>query len=157
MLSKPKHGWTTIEVFGNRIGAASYLDDVPILTLDAFIQYFSNIQEQGDASFSITYDAEGFSFGLVTWNDTIYAIDNCGDAEPFVRLLEVKTKNGQYVSVKEGLQALGTELIDDIQSNIDDWAWWNPGIETQTEANNQKISLLAKCGILTSLIKKTAK
>lgn len=155
MLSKPKHGWTTIEVFGVQLGTASYLYDVPMLTLDAFIQYFSNIQEQEKASLSITYDAEGYSFGLVTWNDTIYAIDDCGDTEPFVRLSEVKTKDGQYVSVKEGLQVLGAELIDDIQSNIDDWAWWNPDTETQKEANNQKILLIEKCSILVKLIKKT--
>ena len=40
MLSKPEHGWTTIQI-GGFVGDGSYIQDVPIMCLEAFIRALS--------------------------------------------------------------------------------------------------------------------
>lgn len=41
MLSKPQFGWTDITI-GDWTGKLSYIDDVPIILLNAFYNVFSN-------------------------------------------------------------------------------------------------------------------
>ena len=67
MLSKPCHGWTIVQIGPNSIGTASYIEDVPLDLLDAFIAYFN--QKTKYLPFSFVFDAEGSHFGIIEFND----------------------------------------------------------------------------------------
>ena len=74
MLEKPWCGWTNVSIGEIKMGSASYIEDVPMNCIEAFINYFSLKSKLGLA-FHLTFDAEGYSFGIMQFNDDLYSVD----------------------------------------------------------------------------------
>lgn len=111
ILSKPHAGWTEV-VIGDFSDSASYLDDVPVLTLTAMLSHFRT-----GNPFCVEYDAEGHEYIIVsTYFETI--VIGYEDTQRF------------DISVDE----LAKELVRDIEDNIDLWARWNPGVYEEDES-----------------------
>lgn len=90
MLSLPIAGWVTVTINHTVIGNASYLDDVPSIVLDAFISCLNDMATTDlPTHLSITFDAEGYQFGCVVWNRTLYLIHNAKNEPPYVNMTEV--------------------------------------------------------------------
>lgn len=155
MLNKPMYGWTDVQCGTEILGSASYLTDVPMDCLDAFITYFS--QEYKSLGFSIEFDAEGYSFGLVEFAGSLYEMDTATNSNiPNIKEITPQMLNmGPYERPLEMLKGLGKELASDIENHLEDWAMWNPGDEEdKTEIEKRKDILREKCEKLKSLIQK---
>lgn len=105
MISNPKHGWCDFEL-GSFRGAASYLTDVPIDLLDAFISYYT----KGHGV--VVFDEEGSEFTLVLtrYNQGIFIIANRGG---FISIYDFSDKNAND---------LAKELISDLENDLKRWA-----------------------------------
>lgn len=102
MLSNPKAGWCELEI-GDFKGTPSYLTDVPVDLLTAFIDYY----KKGIGA--VFFDEEGSEFNLLLSNYSAYII-YCGNESALYEFPDIDIDN------------LATELITDIKSNIDSWA-----------------------------------
>ena len=103
MLTKPKYGWTSIKIkdFECR---ASYLTWVPIDCLEAMIRA---IEERLD--FLCTFDAEGWEFKVISDDYRTYIINEAEYPSKLTQIEDIDKFD------------LAKELIDDIESNIEDW------------------------------------
>ncbi|MBU5331737.1 hypothetical protein KQI61_05970 [Anaerocolumna aminovalerica] len=109
MLSNPEHGWCNVKI-GDFEGVASYLTDVPLNCLAAFIQYFdrsSNIN-----STSVYFDEEGTEFYIVFDYYSTYII------------IERKEKPELKYIDDIGIKQLAHELIEDLERDFDKWVDW---------------------------------
>lgn len=102
MLSNPKAGWCELEI-GDFKGTPSYLTDVPVDLLTAFIDYY----KKGIGA--VFFDEEGSEFNLLLSNYSAYII-YCGNESALYEFPDIDIDN------------LATELITDIKSNVDSWA-----------------------------------
>lgn len=109
MISNPVHGWCSFVLSNNKnklfIGTPSYLTNVPIDLLEAFLDYKQ--KGQGMAWF----DEEGSEFTLVLTPYSMFIITE--DKEGRAKL---------YDFSEIEIDALIRELIDDVEANIDAWA-----------------------------------
>ena len=103
MISNPKHGWCTFKI-GDFVGTPSYLTDVPVDLLDAFIDY--NAKGYGVAIF----DEEGSTFTLVL---TRY---NWG-----VFIIEEKDEAVLHDFSDMNIDDLQKELLEDIDKDLIGW------------------------------------
>lgn len=101
MISNPKNGWCDFEL-GDFKGTPSYLTDVPMDLLDAFIDYYT--RGYGAAFF----DEEGSEFTLLLMRHGIYIIEEKDDAKV-------------YVFYDLNVSDLAKEVITDIVYNLDGW------------------------------------
>lgn len=125
MISNPKHGWCTFSIgkdndhrFTDR---ASYLTNVPVDLLDAFVSYTLN------GSGCVVFDAEGYYYTLVLtkYNQSIYIID--GDNH----LIDFSDLN---------VDDLIKELIEDIESDLDNWISFSAFEKKEEEENKRSIT-----------------
>lgn len=103
MLSKPQFGWTDITI-GDWTGKLSYIDDVPIVLLNAFYNVFNNQKPE-----VVCFDAEGMNYWIVfDLLDTIIITEdeNCQ-----------YSVSHQDIDIKE----LSLELCNDIHTNLEEW------------------------------------
>ena len=102
MISNPKHGWSNfdLKVFH---GTPSYLTDVPVDLLNAFIQYHTT--GTGIAWF----DEEGTEFTLVITPYSLFIIEE-KDKPVLHDFSEIKINN------------LEKELIEDIEKDLIGWS-----------------------------------
>lgn len=117
MISNPKCGWCNFKL-GAFEGAPSYLTDVPIDLLDAFIDYHH--KGMGMAWF----DEEGSWFTFVVTPYSLFVIEE-RDKQILHDLSEIKVED------------LEKELISDIEDDLDAWA--NFMISDDFENNIQHI------------------
>lgn len=106
MLSKPKFGWTDITI-GDWTGKLSYIDDVPVVLLNAFYNVFSNQKPE-----VVCFDAEGINYLIVLdLSDTIIITED---------------ENCQYSVCRQnvGVRVLGMQMWNDIYRELTDWAYW---------------------------------
>lgn len=126
MISNPKHGWCDFEL-GNFRGTASYLTDVPIDLLDAFIGYYT----KGHGV--VVFDEEGSYFTLVLtrYNNGIFVIEE----RDFVAIYDFSDKNPDD---------LAKELINDLENDLKRWAveFTFDDIEEHKHEISQKIAKL---------------
>lgn len=105
MLSKPQHGWTEITI-GCFVGDGSYIQDIPVLLLEAFtkaIRY--NIPAE------ITIDEEGSEFTIQTLRSTTVTTHRSA-SETYMFAIDVRT--------------LAAELLADLRRDWQDWLTWPP-------------------------------
>lgn len=110
MFSKPKYGWTHVSI-GDFDGAASYITDVPIDVLDAFIDFYKLHK-----NICVDFDEEGSTFVLVVVSDIdIYVI----------------SEREQIVTYKidTNINELTSEIISDFEKYIKDWENFTYGFE----------------------------
>ena len=107
MIKNPKHGWCDFQL-GDFAGVASYLTDVPIDLLDAFISYYTN------GYGVVVFDQEGSYFTLVltAYNFGIYIIEESDKAILHDFSID---KN---ITVND----LAKELINDIEKDLEGWS-----------------------------------
>lgn len=122
MISNPKHGWCTFEL-ENFTGRASYLTNVPVETLEQFINYWENTY-----TLSIFFDEEGSTFTLVANPYSIYIIEE--KDEP------------KLINIDKHIENLTLELINDIEKDIDKWASEFVIDEAEVEENKNIITSL---------------
>mgnify|MGYP007130112649 CR=1 FL=1 len=107
MISNPKHGWCDfkIEDDNNNIffGTPSYITNVPVDLLQAFLDYKTN--GQGMAWF----DEEGTEFTLVITPYSIF-------------IIEEKDKPILHDFSEVNVETLEKELIEDIESDLAEWS-----------------------------------
>ena len=154
MLGKPFAGWTEISVGTKIIGSASYLTDVPLDLLDAFIKYFS--QSYATLGFNVEFDAEGYSFGLIEFAEDLYAVDTDTDSDiPNVTRIPPEILGLKWANSRKMLLCLAKELIKDIEQYFDLWVFWDL-IETEdTSVIKKREALLeSKLRIIKYLISK---
>lgn len=110
MFSKPKYGWTHVSI-GDFDGSASYITDVPIDVLDAFIDFYKLRK-----NICVDFDEEGSTFILVVVSDIdIYVI----------------SEREQIVTYKidTNINELTNEIISDFEKYIKDWENFTYGFE----------------------------
>ena len=102
MISNPKHGWSNFDLKTFH-GTPSYLTDVPVDLLNAFIQYHTTCT--GIAWF----DEEGTEFTLVITPYSLFVIEE-KDKPVLHDFSEIKINN------------LEKELIEDIEKDLIGWS-----------------------------------
>ena len=149
MLSKPSAGWTTITIHNMDIGSASYLDDVPDIILDAFIQCLNDMATKPNlpTHLSLTFDAEGYEFGCIIWNETLYITNNASNEAPYLNMTEVKVDD-----LDKFLVSLAKEVYTDIHDNLNDWCKWNTDVDTKADEDIYRKLYQAKLSKLYALI-----
>lgn len=145
MLGKPKYGWCNIMVGQNKLGCASYLIDVPTYLLDVFNQYLS---EENNLNFSAEFDAEGYYFGIMEFNETLYFIrDDTLDGNPVLQEISPTLLGLECFSRADKIiKKLAGELITDIENNFEDWVYWEDDEELMEpgESDNRRMMLRSK-------------
>lgn len=144
MLDKPKYGWCNIMIGQYKIGCASYLTDVPTYLLDVFNQYLS---EENRLGFTIEFDAEGYFFGIMEFNETLYFIrDDTLDGNPVLQEISPTLLGLEVFDRAEIIKKLAYELIVDIETNIEDWVYWENDEESMetNESDNRRRMLQSK-------------
>ena len=124
MISNPKHGWCVFEL-GDFKGGPSYLTDVPVDLLDAFIDY----HEKGAGI--AWFDEEGNEFTFVINPYAIYIIEE--KEKPILHDFSI-------IKVKE----LEEELIKDIEKDLDLWALEFVVSDEQNEIQKHKQEICEK-------------
>lgn len=114
MISNPKHGWCNFKLRTFE-GVPSYLTDVPVDLLNAFIDYHK--KGVGVAWF----DEEGTEFTLVITPYSLF-------------IIEEKEKPILHDFSEMRIEKLEEELIEDIAKDLDKWA-----IEFVTSNNQERI------------------
>ena len=102
MISNPKHGWSNFDLKTFH-GTPSYLTDVPVDLLNAFIQYHTT--DTGIAWF----DEEGTEFTLVITPYSLFVI-------------EEKNKPVLHDFSEINIDNLEKELIEDIEKDLIGWS-----------------------------------
>ena len=116
MISNPEHGWCNFKL-GDFKGVASYLTDVPLDLINAFIDY----HEKGSGV--VIFDEEGSYFTLVL---TAY---NCG-----IYIIEEKEECITHSFWDMNIEDLEKELISDIESNLHGWSeFLSIGLKSQIQ------------------------
>lgn len=128
MLNNPKHGWCDFKL-NDFTGTPSYLTDVPIDILNAFISFHEN--GYGMACF----DEEGKEFSLVLTLYGVYIIEE-REKTPLLH-------NFSWASVKD----LEKEVINDIEQNIDEWGLFVTS-DSEEDIKEHKEEILRKISIL---------
>lgn len=151
MLSKPNAGWTDITIGDIMIGTASYIEDIPVNVLNAFIEYFN---EDNCLNFSIEFDAEGYFFGLVEFNGELFVINN-QTGEKIPNMTKVSTD-----ALRKILGKLAVEVIQNIQENMMSWVLWD--FDDLEYKNDKKVEerknlLNKKCDLLASQLREKEK
>lgn len=101
MLDAPKLGWSKIHI-GAWSDRRSYLDDVPMKLLEAFVRCFRESEPQ-----SVRFDAEGYEYILVF--DTY-------------QTCVITSKDGNELTVLDvDYRTLVAECITDIRRDLDAW------------------------------------
>ena len=104
MFSKPRYGWSDVSL-GNFKGRCSYLTDVPVDILNAFINAIKY-----DLPASVFFEEEGSEFILVSSLYNTYIISDRKETKLYQ----------SEVSIFE----LAKEVISDIDTNLDEWIDW---------------------------------
>lgn len=100
------YGWTDITI-GDWTGKLSYIDDVPVILLDAFINVLSNQKPE-----VVYFDGEGVNYWIVfDLSDTIIITED---------------ENCQYSVNRQdvGVRKLGIQMMANITDNIKAWTDW---------------------------------
>lgn len=132
MISNPKYGWCNFKL-NTFNGTPSYLTNMPIDILTAFIDYHA--KGCGVAWF----DEEGTEFTLVITPYSVFIIEE-KDKAVLHDFSEIKIEN------------LEKELIDDIESDLNGWSEFITDDDTE-EIKNHRDEIRQKLAILKEYIK----
>ena len=142
MLKKPKYGWSRITI-GDWSDSVSYIDDVPGMLLNALIDSCRNHHPV-----AVKFDAEGYEYVLlfdwqcsyVLYQSVPFVHAKPLEEEPEVLIFDVERKD------------VAAELIQDIRTDIDDWAQFEASMDSEETAAKNKERLLALCDELEGLL-----
>lgn len=103
MISNPKHGWCSFDI-ADFHGHPSYLTDVPVDLLQAFV----DLHKKGSGC--AFFDEEGSDFTFVLNPNGAYIISSASENPVIYDLSDIKIID------------LQNELIEDIETNIEEWS-----------------------------------
>lgn len=118
MINNPKNGWCTFQL-GDFVGFPSYLTDVPVELLDAFLDY----HEKGTGT--AVFDEEGsfFTLLLTKYNNGIFVI-------------EEKDETVLHDFSDMDVEELEKELLTDIKRDF--LSWVNEFVVMEEDASQHK-------------------
>lgn len=102
MISNPKHGWCNFDLRDFH-GTPSYLTDVPVDLLQAFVDLHTK------GSVCVWFDEEGTEFTLVLTPYSMF-------------IIEEKDKPILHVYSEMQIFKVESELINDIESDLNGWS-----------------------------------
>mgnify|MGYP007063240315 CR=1 FL=1 len=147
MLTKPHAGWCKIKIGVMELGTVSYMTDVPMDLLNAFIQYLS---ENNCLNFGVQFDAEGYSFGLIEFNDTLYFIhNNTSESVPVLQEIAPSLSALCPDSSRNMIKRLARELYYDIEDYFEDWIYWEADEKAMESEDTEKRRLILRDGLKT--------
>lgn len=131
MLSKPKFGWTTINI-GEWSDRASYLSDIHLDLLSALIDSYVTSSYRPAC---VQYDAEGWE-GIIIIDDyfTYIILDDTGEND--------KKNKSKVITFEIDKDDLAKELIKDIEENLEEWSLWDVDLyddKLNQQEENKKI------------------
>jgi len=142
MLEKPNAGWTKVCI-GDFIDRASYITDVPVKCLKAFINGYSS-----NLPIAINFDAEGHEYLLIVdYYETHIITDE--DTEYIVN------RDYSLISFDVKRNDLAKELINDIESNLEEWVQWDLFIDDGVNSVERREELTQLIEELKALIDKS--
>lgn len=148
MLSKPLAGWSIVSIGKHELGSASYLDDVPNIVLDEFIRSLHDMTvEKCPIHLQLTFDAEGYDFGCVVWNDELYVLNTASNTPPYVNMTLIETDD-----IKSFIINLAKEVYNNIHDDIDEWSRWNTDSDEENMVSVYKNQFTEKLSELNALI-----
>lgn len=133
MINNPKFGWCNFKL-GDFTGSPSYLTDVPVDLLMAFINYHST------GCGSAWFDEEGSEFTLVLNPYSVFIISE-------------KEKPVLYHFPDLNVYDLEKELIDDLENELNTWSEFITG-DDKEEIIQHRNEIRQKIALLKSYIKK---
>lgn len=111
MISNPRYGWCEFKL-GSFIGTPSYLTDVPVDILVAFM----NLHRHGSGV--VFFDEEGTEFTLVVNRNSLF-------------IIEEKEQPVLHDFSEVDIGDLEKELVEDIERDLDEWAAFLPQYESR--------------------------
>ena len=155
MIGKPRYGWCDIKIGDRVLGSASYLTDVPFQVLDAMIQYLSC---DNQLPFGLTFDAEGYEFGITQIGETLYLFDTqTNDLIPRLWELDPSLLNKELGYNPENIvKCLAKEAIEDIEDNFDSFLYWLDSKEEMAKSEEvcRKMELKNKIQKVKNILRK---
>lgn len=123
-------GWATVNINNRFTGSASYLDNVPVMTLNTLAEYLDRAIADYNAGapiqafaepMDLVFDAEGYGFGICVFDQELYIFhtdtDMCVPA-----LLTFADENFESINfVVSDIAKLLQETISDIENDFDNW------------------------------------
>lgn len=124
MISNPEHGWCDIQI-GNWSGKLSYIDDVPMILLNALREPTSRVH----------FDTEGGDIYIFFTEETTYVVDDSeGTGEPNLYVENINRVENAY------------SLYVDIVNHIKEWSEW--GLDFDEENPDKRAELLSNADSL---------
>ena len=121
MIGNPKHGWCDFDL-GDFHGCPSYLTDVPVDLLQAFIDLHTR------GSGIAWFDEEGTEFSLVLTPYSLFIVEE--KVEPVLH---------DYSEII--ISNLEKELIDDIKHNLGAWASFYCSLDNDEEFQQKTLEI----------------
>lgn len=131
MISNPKNGWCNFKL-GDFRGTPSYITDVPMDLLMAFIDYHN--KGYGIAWF----DEEGTEFSLVITPYSLF-------------IIEEKNNSILHDFSKMNIDNLKKELIEDIEKDLEGWANFIADDDDLNETTIHRNEIRQKLAVLKSI------
>lgn len=147
MFSKPKYGWSTVTINDVILGSASYIEDVPIYTLETIINYIKGRSHH----FELDYDAEGYNFGICEILNELYAFST---EHKGMKLLCSLDPNYEDMSVMETVRKLAKEIHEDFTRDFEDWVSFFVSIDDEYELEDYRQEFKILLNELDELLKK---
>lgn len=132
MLSKPEYGWSNITIrdWSDR---CSYIDDIPVMLLDAIYQQLCNNTIQ-----AVGFDAEGYEYIIIF--------------DKFYTHIITYKDNITYKTIEIDIETIAKELVDDIQADLELWISWSYKSLSKTQEKRRKMILNDFCYQIRELI-----
>lgn len=148
-------GWATVNINDRFTGSASYLDNVPVMTLNTLAEYLDRAIADYNAGapiqafaepMDLVFDAEGYGFGICVFDQELYIFhtdtDMCVPA-----LLTFADENFESINfVVSNIAKLLQETISDVEGDFENWvdfnlsslAWLEDGDDEETRNELEK-------------------
>jgi hypothetical protein len=130
MLINPDAGWVQIRI-GEFEERASYLTDVPIDILEAFIELYKHHKPV-----AIKFDAEGWEYIIVIDHYQTHIIDYTYRTDD--EYLNSEDEKQVLITVEINKNDLAKEFISDIERDYDKWVRWMYYDEKDTIAERKE-------------------
>lgn len=133
-LHTPVHGWSYVDLNGY-VSGASYLDDVPVMVLETLRNYIKQFVDDKRAvsevipALNLSFDAEGYKFGLVTIDDELY-IFHTDTYNGIPKLIEPERREKYEPTVVTVIRYL-EQAVKDIREDLDEWSGFSSYIDPE--------------------------
>lgn len=125
-------GWADININNRYVSSASYLDNVPTMTLNALAEYLDRAIADYNAGtpiqayaepMDLVFDAEGYDFGICVFNQELYIFHT--DTDTYVPALLTFDDKNCINFVVSNIAKLLQETISDVEGDFENWVDFN--------------------------------